>query len=139
MTTQANISLNDGAATPAAHTFVAVGVNGNGVAKWVEKTTSTLPAGFFTLTSSLKIPSKPGDAIRGQVKLIVPTVVTETINGVDYMKVARTALVSCDVVCAGDSTQQERKDLMQYFKNFCDFTLSTQTFGYQLSAIDPVI
>jgi hypothetical protein len=138
MSTQVDMTINDGQGAPVAHTFTAVGVDVKGVAKWFEKTTSSISAGFFQLTSSLRIPTVPSDPVRYQVKLVVPTVVTETLNGVAYQKAIRKALVSIDMVMPSDATLQERKDLAAYVYNFA----AKNTSGglrYSIENLDVVV
>jgi hypothetical protein len=47
---------------------------------------------------------------KGLLKMQLPVVQTETINGVDTPKVVRTAYVDCSFTFDGTSTEQERKD-----------------------------
>jgi len=144
MSTQVDTALSDGQGSPVSHAFVAMGVDGKGVAKWYEKTTSSIAAGFFTLTSSMRIGSKVTDPIRFEGKLVVPTVVVETINGVNYNKVSRQMLVTISVIVPQDSTTQERKDLMRYVKQFCDWTsggtaAQKMQLGAQVVDLDPPV
>jgi hypothetical protein len=135
MTTQANISLPDAAA--ANHTFVASGVV-DGVAVWYEKT-AALVAGWFKLTTSLRMPPKPTDPMRLQLKLVKPTVVTETINGVTYDKVIRQILINVDVVCPPDSTTTERADVCKYVGTTLLDVTTAGTFGYQVKNADAIV
>lgn len=113
MATQANLSMDDGQVIPAAHTFVAAGVDGNQVATWLEKGASIFQ-GFFRFTTQIRLPKKQGDPVRHSMKLVIPTVVSETINSVTYAKVSRQALASIDIVMPSDSTMQERLDMCAY-------------------------
>lgn len=114
MATQANLTMTDGQSpTPVSHTFVASGVDGNQVATWLEKSASIFQ-GFYRFTTQIRLPKKQGDPVRHTAKLVVPTVVSETINGVTYAKVSRQALVSVDIVMPSDSTTQERLDVCAY-------------------------
>lgn len=112
MSAQANLTIYDGQATPAAHTFYSAGVL-NGIATYLEKT-SALIAGYFKYTLSMKFGAKPGDPSRHLAILAMPTVVTETVNGVDYQKLVRVSTVKVEAIIAPDATLQERKDLFAY-------------------------
>jgi hypothetical protein len=59
------------------------------------------------LTLSMK---KVGARYKGQVRLALPVVVNETINGVTAPRVVRTAYVDVAVMFDGTSTRQERID-----------------------------
>lgn len=133
MPAQGTLQLNDAQASPVAHNFVPSGVV-NGIATWHEKTASVL-AGYFKLTFSMKFPTNGKDPIRHQLKLVVPTAVTETLNSVNYVKVVRTALVNVDVVIPQDSTLQERKDIASYMRDV--FVNSSGYFGSQIANNDP--
>lgn len=129
MATQANLNLADAQATPVNHVFVAAGVDGKGVALYLEKTTSSISSGFFRLTHSTRLSTKISEPNRHTMKLVMPTIVVETINGVAYNKVARQSMVSVDVICASDSTAQERKDLITYMANNMGYG-GNNYFGY---------
>ena len=111
MSTQADKSLND--EVPVAHVFSAAGVV-NGIATWFEKATNPLVSGWYRMTLSSRIPTNGKDPMRFQYKLVVPTIVTETINGVAYQKVARSVTVNVDVIAAADSTATERGAAIRY-------------------------
>lgn len=139
MASQANITLNDGQVAPVAHTFVAAGVDGKGVAKWIEKTTETSPIGHFVLTTQTRLPSKAGDPVRHTYKMVIPRVVTETINGVSTKKVARQALVAIDVVMPSDSTTQERKDACAFLQHAMGAWTTSGQFSWQIVEQEPVV
>lgn len=91
--------------TPANLTFVPRDIDANGVGTVVN--TPGVPVGEKRLTVSMK---KRNSRYYGQVRLILPVVVTETINGVSRPVVARTAYVNVDVTFDEKSTEQERTD-----------------------------
>jgi predicted GNAT family acetyltransferase len=137
MSTQVDLILPDGQASPVNHTFVSSGVDGKGVATWLEKT-STLLAGFFRLTTSARLPSKPGDPVRYQMKLVIPTVAAETVNGVTYQKVIRSCLFDGTFVLPADSSLQERKDFVAYVGGNIAGTAPGK-LGYQIINQDSVV
>jgi hypothetical protein len=138
MAAQINKALNDGQASPVGHTFLAAGVDTKGVATWFEKTAS-IAAGWFRLTTSARVPAKPGDPLRFSYKNVMPTVVTETINGVTYQKVIRQMLVTVDVVLPADSTLAERKDLIAYLVNDLGAVGVAGYFGNQIRDLDIIV
>lgn len=107
----ATITVDDRESTPVAHAFTPRS-DSNGVAEFREST--GVPIGDSVLTISLR---ETSGKYRARIKMAMPTVVTETINGVDYPKVARTAYADLTVTFADSSTLQERKNLIGMFAN----------------------
>jgi hypothetical protein len=137
MSAQVDKTLFDGQASPVSHTFSAAGVDTKGVATWFEKTAS-IASGWFRLTNSGRLGAKPTDPIRFAYKLAMPTVVTETINGVTYQKVIRQMLATMDVILPSDCTIAERKDLLAFVKN--DLTVTVVgNFGNQVRDLDFIV
>lgn len=68
-----------------------------------------VPIGEQRITVSMK---KTGTRFKGELRLTLPVVATETINGVSAPKVVRTAYVNVSVSFDEKSTQQERDDAM---------------------------
>lgn len=132
MPAQSNIPVADSAS--ATRTFTAAGVK-NGVALWLEKTASTI-TGFFRLTYSMRLPTKAAEPVRHQLKLVMPTVVTETINGVNYQKVVRQCMADLTVVIAPDATLTERKDVMEFVSRMCQSGLAESTKNFYNQVIN---
>jgi hypothetical protein len=99
----APIAIMDGASTPVSHTYTPNG-RPAGVAEFSEK--DGVPVGDNSLTVS----SKHGTREKVSLRLRLPQVVSETINGVVSPKVARTAYVRMDFDFADTSTEAERTD-----------------------------
>lgn len=94
--------------TPVDHTFVPRDIrNGVGTA---EETTG-VPVGNSRLSVSLRRTSELGK-YKAELKLAIPTVVEETINGVAVPKVARTAYADVTFTFDPLSSEQERNDLV---------------------------
>lgn len=108
----APLSINDGQATPVAHSFVPVTTDGS-VAKFAEKTAG-IPLGYYILTHEVRQPKSDTGAIRVLTSLAMPT--TQTVNGV--LSVVRNSSAQVTFNFAQDSTDQERKDLTAYVRNF---------------------
>jgi len=134
MSTQATLVLPDSAA--ANHNFVAAGVE-NGVARWLEQT-SAYVGGWFEYTSSISLPKKPSEPVRHKFKFRMPTVATETINGVTYQKVTRQSLVTIDAIIPADSTSAERQDLTYYLTALMS-SATPGKIGYSIYNRDPVV
>lgn len=103
----ANIVLTDRAATPVAHTFTPRDVTG-GVGVCVEST--GVPIGDRRFSISLK--ENGVGNFKGEIRLVVPVVATQTINGVQTPTVVRTNQASVTFTFAPDSNEQERKDII---------------------------
>jgi hypothetical protein len=106
MPTLQNLVLTDRAGTPVDHTFTP-GDRSNGVAT-VKKTDGT-PMGDWKFSIALK---KTATRRKASIRLVVPVVQTETINGIDRPTIVRTAYANLDVNFDISSTEQERDDLI---------------------------
>lgn len=91
--------------TPVNHTFTPSGINQQGVGEVVNS--SGVPVGSERVTVSMK---KSNTRYKGSVRLTLPVLVTETINGVSNPVVARVAYVNMDFSFDEKSTEQERKN-----------------------------
>lgn len=91
--------------TPVNLTFVPRDVDQNGVGTVVNN--AGTPIGEKRCTVSMK---KRNNRYQGEVRLVLPVVATETINGVSAPVVVRTAYVNLNVTWDEKSTQQERTD-----------------------------
>lgn len=112
MAARANLVINDRAATPVAHTFSPDGDDANGVHVFTEKT--GVPAGYARYTAQLRF-SK--GKYRPTLRLAVPIVQTQTINGVSAPVVVRTAYIDFSATFDALSTTQERADAVGMFYN----------------------
>lgn len=106
MAARSNLVINDRAATPVAHTFTPDGDNANGVHLWSEK--GSVPAGNPRFTA--RVYQDKGGKYRASLKLQIPVVQTQTINGVSAPVVVRTAYVDVAATFEATSTTQERAD-----------------------------
>lgn len=102
-----NLVLTDRAATPVAHTFVPLDIK-NGVGTVIEST--GVPIGDKRFSVSLSKSST--NRYKAVLRMVVPTVVTETINGVTRPVIIRTAYADCTFTFDPESTEQERKDVV---------------------------
>lgn len=91
--------------TPANLTFVPRDIDAKGVGTVVNS--AGTPIGEKRVTVSMK---KRNARYYGQVRISLPVVATETINGVSKPVVVRTAFINVDVSFDEKSTEQERTD-----------------------------
>nr|WEU70924.1 MAG: coat protein [Hangzhou fiers-like virus 6] len=112
MAARANVVINDRAGTPVAHTYSPDGDDKNGVHLWSEK--GSVPAGNPKLSASVK---QVGSKYRVELRLAVPIVQTQTINGVSAPVVVRTANVNLVASFDSLSTTQERADAIGLMAN----------------------
>lgn len=101
-----SISLTDRTpVTPANIVFVPRDIDAKGVGTAVN--TAGVPIGEKRISVSMK---KAGARYNGEVRLVLPVVVTETINGVSRPVIARTAYITVSASFDEKSTEQERND-----------------------------
>lgn len=108
----AAITINDGAASPAAHTFNPVTTNG-AKAEWADRSPG-LPNAFLSISHEVRRPTTPTGAQRLILGFNFP--VKATIEGVDT--VVRNSSAQVTLNYAPDSTVAERKDVLAYVTNF---------------------
>lgn len=106
----ANIVLNDGAATPVAHTFAPVTTDGK-AAQLKERV--GLPIGYPGLGVTVRPPVQQGDIYKVSLLLTLPT--TVTVDGV--AKVDYTLTAEVNLMMSNRSTAQSRKDLRVLLAN----------------------
>lgn len=105
--------LQDQAATPASHTFNPRDII-DGVGSLVE--TTGVPLGNSIVTVSSK-QSKTTAKWKSIVKIVVPVVATQVVNGVSTPVVVRTAYAELTFTFEPTSTAQERKDIVAFARN----------------------
>lgn len=107
----AALSVNDGQATPVAHTFNPVTTDG-AKAMWADRS-PTIPSGFRILSHEVSAPNGSRTVHRINIGLSNPTVAT--VNGSDQVVRYSSAQVVLNI--HPESTLQERKDLLAYVAN----------------------
>jgi len=130
MPQQTALVVND--SVPAARTFAVAGVS-NGFAVWFEKTSAYLQ-GWLRCQFSLKMPAKPGQPIRHNMKVVLPTAAVSVIDGVSVVT-TRTSSISIEAVIAQDATATEKADICAYASNI--FNLATYGFKAQIVNTEP--
>lgn len=104
------LTINNGASPAVPQVFVPQG-KPNGVATF--KKSDGTPVGDHSLTVS----STHGTRHKVSLRLKLPQVVTQTVNGVQTEVVVRTAFARVDFDFASDSTLAERKDAIALISN----------------------
>lgn len=107
MAARGNLVITDRALTPVNHTYSPAGQDANGVHVFTEKTAT--PVGNPSFTARL-VRSK--DRYKATLRLAVPVVATQTINGVSAPVVVRINYIEVSTSIDGMATDQERKDLI---------------------------
>lgn len=128
MAALANIIINDGQATPVAHTFSPSGPDKNGVSYLADRS-GGIPLGYPTMSLDLREPlvAKPGQASSSNriykvtLGIIVPTLETATgSTSGGYAPVPQLAYetaVRIEFRLPERSALQSRKDILAYAKN----------------------
>lgn len=120
----AAVVLNDGLATPVAHTFGPSSLDAN-VAIYKDRI-SGVQAGFGELRIEVRQPQKGFDTTRVKLKISVPKVVTfNDATGKPVTRVDYTPLFDGAFVLPSGMTIAERKDLLAYAKNTLAHALVT--------------
>lgn len=107
MSARTTLILTDRAATPVAHNFQPDGDDANGVHLYSER--NGVLAGRPSFSASMK---KSSGKVRHELRLAVPVVQTQTINGVSTPVVVRTAYMTVSTSFADVSLGQERTDVV---------------------------
>lgn len=114
----ATLTLNDGQATPAAHTFAVQGTTGL-KATWLEKSAG-VASGYIKLTDEYREAKSSDGANSRIIGIEFPTVAT--VNGVTSR--VRLSSASVRINYAQNATDQERKDLIAYLIGILNGTTS---------------
>lgn len=123
----AAIAINDGATTPVAHTFAPVSTNG-AKAEWADRSPAS-PAGFLGLSHEVRRPVSANAAQRVIIALNVP--VMATVDGSPV--VVRYSSAKLEMNFSNLSSEQERKDVLAYVKNF----LANATVATSIQNLEP--
>lgn len=120
MTAIAAITLNDGQATPVAHTFSPVDIK-NGVASWADRS-GGIAIGFPVISFSNRIPTKGSPSFKMTAKVVLPVLEqtsASTATGIQPAPtVAYNLIAQVDLVLPQRCTLANRKDLIAYVRNY---------------------
>lgn len=114
-----NITINDGATTPVAHTFSPVGISGD-VAKFADRS-GGISLGFPQITISSVAPTKTSRLYKARIKVVLPVLENSTGTASNGFAPAPTKaydlMADMTFILPERSTQQNRKDLLAFVKN----------------------
>jgi hypothetical protein len=115
-----NIVINDGQATPVAHTFNPVNIDAAGVARWADRVNG-IAVGFPLMSLSLRNPTQGSRSYKMTLKISVPTLeVTAPQSGSGFVPAPTKAydvLATVDIVMPERSTKLERQNVLAFLKN----------------------
>lgn len=111
MPSNAAIVINDGAATPVAHTFTPIPLGSNAMS-WVDKT-GPFPSAYPKITATFRPPTNGSKVYKETWKIEVPT--GSIVDGVAIVN--DTATFFIDALLPENGTLQSRKDAKAYVKN----------------------
>lgn len=119
-----SIVLDDDAATPVAHTFVAsrtgIDPKGDQVAQWTDRSQAA-PVGFWTITSKMSAPTPARPTWRLELALnepILANITNSTVTGVEPApEVAYVTRAQATLILPQRGSLQSRKDIQKMFAN----------------------
>nr|APG77017.1 hypothetical protein [Beihai levi-like virus 25] len=101
--------LTDRADTPVSHTFTPVDIQQN-VGTVSERTGSPVADPIYSISNR-----RSGDNYKVTIKMSVPVVQNETVNGISRPVVVRSAYVQATFTFSKDSTEEERNNVVGMF------------------------
>lgn len=115
-----NLTINDGAATPVAHTFGPVGIESK-TATYADRI-SGVPVGYGKLSISIREPKGGSSGVfKVGIKILIPTLEqtsASTSTGIQPAPtVAYVTAAHLDLLLPARGTLQNRKDILAYVKN----------------------
>lgn len=121
MTAIAALTLADGQATPANHTFNPVGISPDGVASWADRS-GGIALGYPVVSVRMKTPSAGSRNYRITAKVVTPILeVTSpsTASGIQPAPTKAYDLIgTMEFVIPERSTLAQRKDFIAFVRNF---------------------
>lgn len=105
-----NVTLTDRATTPVNHVFVPNGYEAKDVAAFVESASGGVPEGSSRLTASVR--KTPAGNYKIALKLDVPVLVTEVVNGVSINKIDSIDRAEVTFTFSGKSTTARRNNVV---------------------------
>lgn len=114
-----NITINDGAATPIAHTFTPSGITGE-VARYHDRS-GGISVGFPAISISSVTPSKTSRLYKARVKVVLPVLENTSGSASNGFTPAPTKaydlMADMTFILPERSVKQNRKDLLAFVKN----------------------
>lgn len=122
-----SLTINDGQATPVAHTF-APGTLVGTEAKYIDRSTG-ITVGFPVITANVSLPSKQSKMTKVRLKVVAP--ILEVVNSSTYSGITPAPTRAYDMTFDGTfflperSSLAQRKDILAYAKNLLANALVT--------------
>lgn len=120
MSAIASMTINDGQATPVAHTFAPVTITPEGVAFWADRA-SGIALGYPKISASLREPTANSRVYKLTLKIVTPVLeVTSpsTASGIQPAPTKAYDLTAVvDMLLPERSSLAERKNIAAYLKN----------------------
>lgn len=110
-----NVTLTDRAPTPVNHIFVPNGYEAKDVAAFIESASGGVPEGSSRLTASVR--KTPAGNYKVALKLDVPVLVTEVVNGVSINKIDSIDRAEVTFTFSGKSTTARRNNVVGMTEN----------------------
>lgn len=121
MTAIAALTLKDGQATPANHTFSPVNIDSAGIARWADRA-GGIALGFPVVTFSLRNPTKASRVYKVSGKIVLPVLEVTSPSTASGIQPAPTKAydltATIEMMLPERSTAAQRADLMAYAKEF---------------------
>lgn len=112
MSAFAPISLDDGQATPASHTFSPSVIDPNGVARLFDNSVETFD-GRPAISLGVKLPKNGSQVARVTAKVVVPVM-----DSIDDTKKIGEVIGNVEFVIPKGATAAQRADILAYVANF---------------------
>ncbi len=129
MTAIAALTLKDGQATPANHTFSPVNIDSAGIARWADRA-GGIALGFPVVTFSLRNPTKASRVYKVSGKIVLPVLEVTSPSTASGIQPAPTKAydltATIEMMLPERSTAAQRADLMAYAKEFLANTVMAQ-------------
>jgi hypothetical protein len=116
-----NITINDGATTPVAHTFGVVSTDGK-IASYADRS-GGVPAEFPLIKVSSSVPAGTQRFYRVVLSVSMPKAATDPQTGKSY--IARQTQCRLEFTLPETGVLQERKDILAYSKNLLALAMVT--------------
>ena len=121
MTAIATLTIADGQATPANHTFAPVNIDQAGVARWADRS-GGVALGFPVISFSLRAPTKTSRSYKLTAKVVTPVLEVTSPSTSTGIQPAPTKAYditfNVEATLPERSTLQQRKDAYAFLKNF---------------------
>lgn len=121
MTAIAALTLKDGQAIPANHTFSPVNIDSAGIARWADRA-GGIALGFPVVTFSLRNPTKASRVYKVSGKIVLPVLEVTSPSTASGIQPAPTKAydltATIEMMLPERSTAAQRADLMAYAKEF---------------------